>query len=510
MLLSLVTGYFTMMPDEYKNFGQSLVATTLFSNNILLSLTSGYWDLSSEFKPLLHTWSLGVEEQYYIITPILYIFAWRFFKYKILWMFILIFFSSLFFAVWFVNKSPNIAFYILPTRAWEITLGGSLTILLNKKIINNKNFISCNILSFIGISLILISIFTFNNTILSPSYYLLLPTIGTCLVIVFSKENTIVYKLLSLKPIVFIGLLSYSLYLYHQPIFSLLRIYSIKEPSTLTFVTTIFFIFFISYISFKYIETPFRNKKIFSQNVVFSLAIIGSLFFIISGVILNKNYGIPGRIFDHNIKIEDLDKRIYNERIYSFKKKIFSSDSRKKLLIVGNSFGRDFINIVLETFKTNNVEIIYRDDFLECINPSEKLYYQANIIVFSFNHEYSKKCVDLNIKYTYQNQKKLYYIGIKDFGYNLNWLIRLPKEDLANQYNPISEKFIKMDNDMSNIIPSENYISLLKPILVGNKIPITDDQGLMLSTDRAHLTKYGAIYFGNNIIKSTSFADIFN
>lgn len=509
MLFCLVTGYFTMMPDEFKNLGQSLIATTAFSNNILLALTSGYWDLASEFKPLLHTWSLGVEEQYYIIIPMLLLFAWKFFKSKILWMFIFIFFSSLIFAIWFVSISPNIAFYILPTRAWEIALGSIVAVILSKNIINKNNLSICNLLSLIGLILILISIFTFNNKVLSPSYYLLIPTIGTCLIIIFSNESTLTYKLLSLRPIVFIGLLSYSLYLWHQPIFSFLRIYSIEEPSTNTFLISIVFIFLISYLSLKYIETPFRNKKAVSQKAIFTFAVVGSLFFLAIGLFLNKNYGVPSRVFDPSIKVEDLDKRIYNEKIFSFKKDSFSNDSRKKLLIVGDSFGRDFTNIVLETFNTDNIEIVYTPNLNQCITSKEKLYSQSDIIVFAYYSEYSKECVDTNIKYVSDNTKKLYYIGIKNFGYNLNWLIRLSGKELANQYNPISDEFINIDINMSNIIPPKNYISLLTPTLKGNKIPITDDQGLMISTDRAHLTKYGAIYFGDKVIKNTSFAQIF-
>ena len=514
MLFCLICGYFTMMPDEYKNLGQSLVATSFFSNNVLLALTTGYWDLVSEFKPLLHTWSLGVEEQYYIIIPLLLLLAWKFFKNKILLMFSLIFISSFVFANWFVNVSPNVAFYILPTRAWEIALGGIVAVLLNRNLIKNEKFATNNILSLLGLILICISIFAFDSSVLSPSYYLLIPTIGTSLIIIFSTEKTIAYRILSIKPIVFIGLLSYSLYLWHQPIFAFLRIYSIEEPNTSTFLYSIILIFAISYLSLKYIEAPFRNKNIISRKFIFTFAFIGSLFFVSSGLYLNKNYGIPSRVFDSSLKIEDLDKRIYNEKVYSFKKPEFSDDSRQKLLIVGNSFGRDFTNITLETFDTKNVEIIYTPDLNECIYPyqnseNEKLYSKADIIVFAKNEEFSEECVKSNLKFTSDTSKKLYYIGIKDFGHNLNWLIRIPKNELANQYNPISDKFIQIDAKMSKMIPSENYISLLDSTVIDNKIPITDDQGRMLSTDRAHLTKYGAMYFGDKVIKNTSYAKIF-
>ena len=123
MLVSFILGYFLLMPDEFKNLGQSFVATSLFSNNVLLGLTSGYWDLASEFKPLLHTWSLGVEEQYYVIVPVLLLVFWKIGRGSIVFLLWSIFLASLLFAVWFVNISPKWSFYLLPTRAWEICIG---------------------------------------------------------------------------------------------------------------------------------------------------------------------------------------------------------------------------------------------------------------------------------------------------------------------------------------------------------------------------------------------------
>jgi peptidoglycan/LPS O-acetylase OafA/YrhL len=130
MFATTIVGYFLLMPDEYKNLGQSLVATSLFSNNVLLGITSGYWDLASEFKPLLHTWSLGVEEQYYIFTPIVLMLAWKLSKKSIPLLLWIIFAKSLLFSIWFVYISPDWAFYILPTRAWELAIGGIATIIM--------------------------------------------------------------------------------------------------------------------------------------------------------------------------------------------------------------------------------------------------------------------------------------------------------------------------------------------------------------------------------------------
>lgn len=108
------------------------------------------------------------------------------------------------------------------------------------------------------------------------------------------------------------------------------------------------------------------------------------------------------------------------------------------------------------------------------------------------------------------SNKRLYYVGTKDFGYNLNWLIRLKEEERRKRYNLISADIISADAKMALIIPESHYISLLSPTIRGNMVPITDDLGRILSTDRAHLTKYGAIFFGDKAVKNSEFSTIFD
>lgn len=513
MAISLLVGNYTLMPDEFKNLGQSLVATTIFSNNLLLALTSGYWDLASEFKPLLHTWSLGVEEQYYVIVPILLMLAWMYFKNGIILLLMVLLIGSFIFSVWFSTASPKWAFYILPTRAWEIAIGALVAVLLRSNPQTTVHFRTSNILSLLGLGLIISSIFTLNRTAPSTGFYLLPPAIGAALIIIFARERTLAYLFLGNRIVVFLGLLSYSLYLWHQPIFAYMRAYSEEKPSQFAFGTSIFPIFLLAYISWKYIETPFRNKNFINRTGVFALSLLGSGFFIVSGLLLNKSYGLPTRVFEPSIRIEDMDKRIYNERVFSLKVDAFNNDFRKRLLIIGNSFARDFTNITLETYDTRKVEIIYRDDLQECIFPykntiSEYLFSKAEIIVFA-NGNADNDCLGADLAFITSNNKNIFYVGTKDFGYNLNWLIRLAKNERRNRYNKISKTIINADFVMSNIVPSKHYISLLMPTLVSDKIPITDELGHMISTDRAHLTKYGAIYFGQKAVKETSYSEIF-
>lgn len=513
MAASLVAGYLILMPDEFKNFGQSLVSTSLFANNILLGVTSGYWDLASEFKPLLHTWSLGVEEQYYFFVPLLLAFAWKYCKEKIPFLFIAMFAGSLLVASWLVTVSPKWAFYILPTRAWEISVGAiSATLLIKNPNLKLNQRIS-NVLSMLGLLLIVFSMCIFDKSIQSPGLYLLIPTIGAALIILFSEKNTVVGRFLGGRIAVFVGLLSYSLYLWHQPVFAFLRASSDEKPGNLSFGFAIAFVFVLSYLSWKFIEKPFRKKGFVGRAGVFTLSVIGSLFFVVAGLFLNANYGFPGRAFDKGVKIEDMDKRVYNERVFRFKVDEFTSLDGKKLLIVGNSFARDFVNITLETYDTSKVEIVYRDDIRQCILPfksevSEKLFSRADVIVFS-SGRLEEGCMNDDLAFASLHRKAIFYVGTKDFGYNLNWLIGLREGERSNRYNRILGSVIDDDIRMSQSVPSVNYISLISPLLVDGKMPITDEGGRMISTDRAHLTKYGAEYFGRKVVRNTSYSEVF-
>jgi hypothetical protein len=183
------------------------------------------------------------------------------------------------------------------------------------------------------------------------------------------------------------------------------------------------------------------------------------------------------------------------------------------MLIIGNSFARDFVNITNETFDTQNYNIVYRPDLGECIFPyknilSDSLYSKADVIVFA-SGRFDENCIEADIQFAKDNGKRIFYVGTKSFGYNLNWLIRLDDESRANRYNIIADSVINADIEMGEKIPQESYISFLKPTLVENAIPITDESGRMLSTDRMHITKYGAIFFGNKAIADSPYSEIF-
>jgi peptidoglycan/LPS O-acetylase OafA/YrhL len=513
MGLSSILACFWMLPDELKNFGQSLVATTLSANNILLAMTTGYWALASEFKPLLHTWSLGVEEQYYVMFPLLLMSAWRFSR-PILPSVVLVLGVISFLAASFgVYFKPDLTFYLLPTRAWEI-IAGSLIALHYSKMSNAvQDPGTRRAMAGAGVWMILLSFVFFDRSSHPPGPFMLFPVAGTALVILYASKETIAGRILGSGAMVGLGLISYSAYLWHQPIFAFARVYSVTAPNHFTMILLAFLSIPLAYLTWRFIEIPLRKEGSLSQiSLSFSICIFSTIF-ATSGLHLHKSYGLIQRFYNRDVApINEIDKKIYNERAFTFKKDKFIEQDKLKILIAGNSFGRDFVNITIECFELNNVEVIYREDLNEQIEPLKgetihPLYSTADVIVFASN-KYDPAYIERNIEFAERSNKHIFYLGSKHFGYNLNWLSRVPKELRPNRFNPLLPGFLEEEKALSGLVPSRNYIPLLSQFIYEGRVPITDEQGYLLSVDREHLTKFGAIYVGSHSVFHSRYGDL--
>ena len=288
MLVSLIFSLLWLMPSYMGDFSQSLMAVSTFSSNILFWRESGYWEISNELKPLLHTWSLAVEEQYYVLYPLFLMQIWHFRKDWILGSFIVIAAISLATAQWGAYNKPIPTFYLLPTRGWELAIGAGIAYyflyrkqtvrtLLSHKSVNEA-------LGLLGLLMISYAVYVFDKETPFPSLYALVPTVGTGLIILFSSSQTMVGRLLSIKPLVAVGLISYGAYLWHWPLLVFARHLSLTEPSELTFAILALLSFPLAYLSWRYIEKPFRTKSIFSRKTIFTLSFIGSVLFITVGL----------------------------------------------------------------------------------------------------------------------------------------------------------------------------------------------------------------------------------
>ncbi|MDA9266091.1 acyltransferase [Gammaproteobacteria bacterium] len=295
MAACLPFAWLWLTPTDLKDFGQSLVAVSTFSSNILFWLESGYFDTAAELKPLLHTWSLAVEEQYYILFPIFLMLTWRLGIKWVLVFLSVVFLLSLGIAQWSAYKSPSTAFFLLPTRGWELLIGVFAAFYL-KYNPHLKSHTLNQALSLFGFGMIVYSIIAFDETTPFPSLYALIPTIGTGLLILCAVPKTYVHKLLSLRFIVGIGLISYSAYLWHQPLLAFTRHRLLGEVSELILIALCLISLVFAWFSWKFVEAPFRNKKTFTRNKIFFFSMACIIIFSSLGLSMHLKNGYGDRV----------------------------------------------------------------------------------------------------------------------------------------------------------------------------------------------------------------------
>ena len=268
ILISSIISFIFLTKSELGSYFKSVIATLLFFSNFYFYKTTPYFQSESDLEPLLHTWSLSIEEQFYIIFPITLLLFHKFFKRYIFLMLIFGFVASLFICQFLALKTGGtLNFYFTFSRAWELALGAICAHILIYKNLSYSTLIK-NLLSSIGIILIMFSIFFFSRQTVFPSFYTLVPTIGTSLIILFADRETFINKILSIKFFVGIGLISYSLYLWHQPLLAFGRIY-LDEFSNLSKLSLILISLILSYLTFLFIETPFRKNIIILKKYFF-------------------------------------------------------------------------------------------------------------------------------------------------------------------------------------------------------------------------------------------------
>ena len=285
LLVSLPFAYFLLLPFELKDFGKSIISVIGFASNILFWQESDYFSEGAELIPLLHTWSLAVEEQFYVFFPLILMLFWALGKRGLVVIIGLIALASLGLTEWGWRHFPEANFYLIPTRAWELMIGSLSAFYLyyrDPTLLRNTFIEQAG--SFIGLVLIIASILFLDKSIPFPSLYALAPTLGAAFIIIFTTPNTLAYRILALPIFVGIGLVSYSAYLWHQPLFVFTRIAGIEEPALWVFALLTLITFALAYLTWRFVEAPFRNKKNFTRKQIFTASFITSLIFVGLGI----------------------------------------------------------------------------------------------------------------------------------------------------------------------------------------------------------------------------------
>jgi peptidoglycan/LPS O-acetylase OafA/YrhL len=290
----LVFGVLVLSPDEYKSLGQSALAATASASNILFWRTGNYFASSADYKPLLMTWSLGVEEQFYLVIPLLMVVLWRL-RQNVLLPFLTTITAASFALSWYLSTHlPTPGFYLLPSRIWELGTGVVLAIIEARKAAPflQRSSVS-NALGLIGLAGILLPIFLLHSTTPFPGLAALPTVIGTAMILV-SNGSWINNKLLSLKPAVATGRVSYSFYLWHWPILVFLRICFGGRLPLIWGLSAVGAAFGISFLSYSWIEQPFRRSQRRPGPLLLRYAAVSAGFLIVTAAIA-LDHGLPQR-----------------------------------------------------------------------------------------------------------------------------------------------------------------------------------------------------------------------
>ena len=300
MAACLPFAWWWMPPDQLQEFAHSLAATSLFGANFLFWHTSDYFATAAELKPLLHTWSLAVEEQYYLLFPLLVMLLWRTRLIGLTLAVALLAAASLALSEW-GGYSRTTSFYLLHTRAWELLLGSLLALAWAQRGAHDGPLLDLpgpvrELLAILGLVLILAAMATFNENTPFPGVSALAPTLGTALILAFGQPPTWTGRLLASRWLVGIGLVSYSAYLWHQPLFAFARLATPTAPSSRLLGLLCLAALALAWISWRWVEQPFRDSKRVSRTRVFTLAAAGMVFFTALGLIGHWQKGFEQRL----------------------------------------------------------------------------------------------------------------------------------------------------------------------------------------------------------------------
>lgn len=307
-LTSMVLAHWLLLPQDYKEFGQSVGASLLYASNILFYLKAGYFDAASHSKPLLHTWSLCVEEQFYLVFPALAWLCARWLRGRYVALFATLTVLSLVAAQWYLSRDQSAVFYLYPFRAWEMFLGVALAALQLRGItLVPRQPALAQALVVLGLAMMAAAIFGFDKHTPFPGVSALLPCLGAALVLAIGmRPGALLAPMLMSRPMVFIGQISYSMYLWHWPIF-VFYTYSRPDPlSLLESVTLLALTLVMSWASWRYVERPFRESSMalrITAPRTLALGAVCSMFPLVFAWTIHKSGGLPSRLDEQTAKV---------------------------------------------------------------------------------------------------------------------------------------------------------------------------------------------------------------
>ncbi len=487
-LMSLLLGTLVMLPDDLENLAQSIIATLLFSNNILLCITTGnYWEVINEFKPLMHTWSLGIEEQFYALYPFLFLLLKKKLEFVLPCLFFLTIFSLY---VYFNPFEAASKFYLLPFRFFELSVGGLGALLFVRKQIHFKYRL--------GLLILLLSLLCFEVPFLSHSLLIPFVCLTTALLLIsYNNTNQLCSIILENQLARGIGKISFSLYMWHQFLLAFVRYFVTQDltPSILCYL--LFALGLLSFLTYKVVETPFRNKQLVHNRTLLTSVGIVSLLLLGASFYIYNRAGVLKDVQALNISKTKYERNMhakYVKRVDLFEQ-TFLHEDKIKVLVYGNSFARDWTNVLLESKYNTMLDVV-------CINKIERhpeLAKAADIIFLAKLSKLSKSALSINQIQGLDESitKKIWCVGTKNFGISNGVFYNYSGEDFCLQRTRMEKGYLA-ENKILKAAWENRYIDLIGLLLdEAETVPVFTPDCKFISQDTRHLTQPGARYMAS-------------
>ena len=532
MLVSFPFAWMYLMTNNFISYANSIITSLSFSSNFFYHYSANtFGQVGALHKPFLHTWSLSVLGQYYILFPIILITTFRYLRKYIIHILILGFIVSLGIAELGSRNDPSATFFFIHTRIWELMAGSILAYFEIEKSSKNRLKDNNNFLSFLGLLLIFLSFFIFYyfDNLNHPSFVTLIPVIGVCLVIHYSTKDTIVKKILSIKILNIAGLVSYSLYLWHYPLFAFIRTSGIVTGNITKKILLMVVLVLLSVLSYYFVEKKFRNKNLNFKKVLMVLSSVG-LIVLITNFLIIFNKGYPDRFTN----LKNINENYVADNFHLSKLRIPEESTQKKefdrnkmkVLIIGDSHGEDLHNaFFLNKEKFDKYDFAYLP-FSDTRNANEEnekrkktnIFLQSDVLVFSFRWNENK--IDIISKYIekIENKKIVIISSTNEYKVHSTAYTLLDKKVLFEKekfdYYGLKKLYFEnrllhsnsaINKKLKNFSKSNKFLFLNREDfmcdVVDKECEYVDKSGNKIFFDYAHYTRQGAKYFGEKIHK---------